>query len=325
MTPRSSPTAPRIISASRRTDIPAFYGDWFRARLKAGFCEVRNPFNGMVSRVSLLPPDVLSYVFWSRNYAPFLSVLDGLKEGGVPFSCHYTITGMPRSIEARAPEAMEVVETARELSRRFGQETLLWRYDPVLLSSETPPEWHLENFTRLAEFLRGFSNRCYFSFPSMYRKTKRNLERRAREAGFRVWTESAGNFDESILRGLIEELASRAMARGFRMYSCCGDKWVNPSRNLFKASCVDWPPPQSTDATPADFAGPAVKPGPTRPECGCRQSVDIGAYHSCAHACAYCYAVDDPDKALEFHRAHDPNAAELTTVYGYTKSGTPRE
>jgi len=373
-------SSPFILSASRRTDIPAFYGEWFRNRLRAGWCETRNPFSGQVYRVSLRPRDVLGWVFWSRNYEPFLGALRELHDSGQRFICHFTITNFPRVFEPRVPPLDAAVETARRLAAAFGPDVVQWRYDPILLTQLTPPEWHEGNFAALAGRLEGSARRCIFSFPTMYRKTVRNLETleggEVRSAGFspssqgeesvRVWSQKAGDFTLEDLSGLARRLAAIAASHGMRMQTCCNDRWIAPEHNIVKAHCADWPLLWSLGAgrhlgdagreprgaaEPCGGAGPcgavescgvskpfgtpeprgAAEPcggaetrgtpdlfgegefevplHPTRRECGCFKSIDIGCYETCGHGCAYCYAVDDPARAqanLARHQAQAP-------------------
>jgi hypothetical protein len=124
-----------IVSASYRSDIPAFYAEWFRRRLAAGFASVVNPYGGPPYRVALAPAEVDGFVFWTRNVGPFLGVLDELHQAGRPFMLHFTITGYPRALEAGTVAA------------RFGPGRLVWRYDPIVLSSLTPADFHRANFT----------------------------------------------------------------------------------------------------------------------------------------------------------------------------------
>lgn len=303
--PAQSPT---IISASRRTDIPAFYGEWFRNRLQAGWCDVHNPYSGQSYRVSLAPRDVLGWVFWSRNYAPFLDTLHTLHAEGQRFLCHFTINGLPRALEAHTPSSARAVETAHVLSSVFGVDVVQWRYDPILLTSITPPEWHLRNFAALASRMAGATRRCLFSFPEMYQKAKRNLAALETTGGFRTWSIEAGDFQPETLAQLSHEIASMARRNGMQMYSCCGPEWVDEDGLILPAQCVDWPLLRSLIPDAQDIEVPQK---PTRKGCNCFKSIDIGRYHTCTHGCAYCYAVDSPEKARASQLAHDAQSEKL--------------
>ncbi|MGI6296137.1 MAG: DUF1848 family protein [Armatimonadota bacterium] len=156
----------RIISASRRTDIPAFHADWFMQRIDEGSVRWRNPFGGQQIETSLLPEDVAAMVFWSRDYRPMIPHLGELYRRGYRFLFHFTITGLPEAFEPRVPEVEIALSTAKELADQYGAEAVLWRYDPVLISSITPADYHLNRFGELAAQLQGYTSRCYFSFPT---------------------------------------------------------------------------------------------------------------------------------------------------------------
>ncbi|MGC9516015.1 DUF1848 family protein [Methanocrinis sp.] len=140
-----------IISASYKTDIPAFYGEWFEKRLEAGYCKVANPYNRrQVRRVSLAREDVDGFVFWTRNLGPFLGRLERVRDFGRPFTVQQTITGYPRELEPSVVDARRSVRHLRAVAERYGPRAAVWRYDPILFTSLTPAEYHLDNFERLA-------------------------------------------------------------------------------------------------------------------------------------------------------------------------------
>lgn len=155
---------PRIISASRRTDIPAFYAEWFMNRVRAGYCVYPNPLYPTKSyRVSLLPNDVLGIVFWTRHPAPLIPSLDSLNKAGFTYYFQYTITGYPRSIELRTPPIDVATKTFIELSRQIGPERVIWRYDPIILNRDLGKDWHRDNFSRIADAVGGATMRVVVS------------------------------------------------------------------------------------------------------------------------------------------------------------------
>ena len=172
-----------IISASYRTDIPAFYSDWFLNRIAAGEARFRNPFGGGIVTVPLKPADVDGIVFWTRNFAPLLDRLGPVAARGWPFVVHYTVTGYPRLLEPSVIRAADAAAQIAQLAARFGPRAIVWRYDPVLLTSLTGPDWHRETFARLAKLLHGHVDEAVLSFVEPYRKTRRNLDRLARDTG----------------------------------------------------------------------------------------------------------------------------------------------
>jgi hypothetical protein len=276
---------PILISASRRTDIPAFFTPWFQERLNAGYCETQNPFSKKTSRVSLKQEDVLGWIFWSRNYAPFLKTLHALHAQGQRFLCHLTITNYPRALESHTPHAALAIEAAFQIARAFSPDVLQWRYDPIILTSITPPEWHLRNFETLSAALEGNVRRCIFSFPTLYRKTARNLSQAECDGGFQTWSLQRGDFCKDDLQHLAHQLAAIAASHGMQLLTCCNDEWLTP--DIGKAHCVDWPLLKTLLLQPS-LVEPSLHP--TRSGCGCFKSVDIGAYDTCQHGCCYCYA-----------------------------------
>ena len=291
-----------IVSASYRTDIPAFYGDWFAARLAAGFAMVANPYGGAPYRVPLDPESVDGFVFWTKNIGPFLPVLGRLRERGDPFVVQYSITGYPRALERAVIEPARAADHMRRLAGDFGPRVAVWRYDPILLTSLTPPVWHEARFAALARGLRGTTDEVVVSFAQIYRKTGRNLDAAAGIGNF-AWEDPPA--DEK--RALIAALAGIAADHGMRLTVCSQPDLTEPPAE--PAACID--------ATRlSDVAGRAVaaKRKGNRPGCLCHESRDIGAYDTCPHGCAYCYAVASHPAARRRYRAHDPAAETLAPV-----------
>lgn len=286
----------RVVSVSRRTDIPAFYSRWFLGRVRAGFCHWRNPYGGQIYRVSLLPEDVLAFIFWSRNPRPLLPHLDGLRAAGYRFAQHMTINSYPRTIETHNPPLNAAIDTFRQVSAIAGPDFTFWRYDPILLSDQTPAAYHLEQFDRISRALEGATSRCYFSFAHFYGKTERNIARAEKEHELAV--ERAPALEHQ--RALVHALRDIAAPRGITLYACyeaelAGDG-IAPSR------CID------SDVIASLNGERSVKlaAAPTRDACGCVEAADIGAYDSCAFGCAYCYATNSRAAALRRMQAHDP-------------------
>jgi hypothetical protein len=168
-----------VISASRRTDIPSFYADWFFERLMEGFVDVRNPFNPkQMRRVLLDPESVACLVFWTRDARPMLSRLDELEP--YAFYFHITIIGYGAALEPSGPLASEAVEMLKALASEIGQNRVIWRYDPVLLAGCYDANWHIRNFAALAKELSGSVRHCVISIYDAYRHT----DVRLKKAGF---------------------------------------------------------------------------------------------------------------------------------------------
>jgi hypothetical protein len=289
---------PMMVSASYRTDIPAFYTNWLMARLAAGFCRVRNPYGGGSYEVSLRPGAVAGFVFWTRNLGPLLPLLDEVRVRA-PFMVQFTLTGYPRALEPGVIEPDAATAQLRALCQRWGRRAAVWRYDPVASTSLTPPEWHRANFARLAAALGGLVNEVVLSFVQPYRKTARNLDAAARRHGF-TWRDPPQ--DEK--QALIAELAAIAASHGMKASLCAQPELMAPG--LAAARCID-------AERLSDLAGSpiAAREKGNRAGCRCAESRDIGAYDSCAQGCAYCYAVSSPALARRRLKAHDPEAVML--------------
>lgn len=281
----------RIVSVSRRTDITAFYSPWFFARVDAGFCEWVNPFNSRRQRVSLAVEDVAGFVFWTRYAEPMLPRVRELDRRGYRYYFHVTINGYGREFEPRNPVIDRAISAFRSLSDAISPERTYWRYDPLILSDRTNTDFHCRNFERIARHLEGYTGRCYFSFLDQYGKTRRNLVRLERSGGPQVYEP-----DSAERRNLTRTMRDIAAASHIKMYACCEDAVAGGG--IEKAHCVDAEP----------FGGNAcgVKPAPTREQCGCVQSVDIGAYDTCRFGCVYCYATNRYKAAVKRALMHDP-------------------
>lgn len=274
-----------IVSASYRTDIPAFHAAAFRARLAAGYCDVKNPYGGKPARVALRGPGVDGYVFWTRNAAPFGAALEDVATLGLPIVVQFTVTGYPRALDAHTIRPDAAAAQIAALARTYGARAVVWRYDPVLLTSLTPPAWHRANFARLAAQMAGSVDECIVSAAQMYRKTVRRLDRAAKRHGF-DWIEP----DPSIERALLVDLAAISGDFGIATTVCSQPHLAAGA--LDAARCID-------AGRLSDIAGRDIvaKTKGNRPGCLCAESRDIGAYDSCAHGCVYCYAVSDHDRA----------------------------
>jgi hypothetical protein len=249
--------------------------------------------------VSLLPDDVEGIVFWTKNIGPFLGRLPEVRERGIPFVVQYTINAYPRALECSVIDASRSIEHMKALHDEYGPRAAVWRYDTVVSSSITPPDFHLPNFERIARALEGFADEVVISFAQIYRKTKRNMDRAALDAGF-TWLDPP---DEG-KRALLAALSECARSCGFRL-SVCGQRQFL-SDGIADARCID-------PARLSDVAGRPVHAAARahRSVCGCFHSRDIGEYDTCPHGCVYCYAVRSRDLARERFRTHDPQGEFL--------------
>jgi hypothetical protein len=289
-----------IISASRRTDIPAFYARWFINRLRAGYCEVRNPFNaGQVSRVALGPENVTAIMFWTRDprpLMPYLAELTGM--GHEPFFL-FTLLDNPRALDPKCPEPAVSLAAFTALAEVFpGRVT--WRYDPVVLTEATPPDWHRRTFERLAASLAGCTDRVVVSLMEPYRKIAGRMASLAKE-GFGPLAQ-----DAATLVRLFVDLRDMAAAHGMTLSTCCQPE-VFEAAGIPAARCID---PDWIEGRIGRMLEDVKDPN-QRPRCGCAPSKDIGAYDMCLFGCRYCYATASFERARANFARHDPDAACL--------------
>lgn len=289
-----------IISASRRTDIPALYSEWFMNRIRAGWCAVPNPLNiEQVSRVSLAPREVDCIVFWSKNPAPMLAHLDELDRRGFRYYFHFTLNDYPTQLEPNIPDIADRLKTFLDLSKHIGPLRVVWRYDPVIISNLTPVEFHRERFCSIAERLRGATHCVMVSIVDFYRKTDRRLSRLEQE-GFVFDRKSEPSAETA---GLLKDLAATADQEGMEIFTCAEERDFSEA-GIAAGRCIDehlmnrvWELGLRYRKDPAQ-----------RRLCLCTVSKDIGMNDSCTHGCAYCYSTRDHILAVRRHAEHDPGS-----------------
>jgi hypothetical protein len=273
-------------------------------RLKEGFAGMVNPFNGQKYFVSLKPEDVTCFVFWSKNFSPFLENLKIIDNMGYKFYFNHTITALPSVFEGNV-DKQSAIESLKQLSKTYSPRHINWRFDPIIISSICDRDYYIRAFEELASEFAGLVERCYFSFVTGYYKVKRNFEVLEKTTGVKIV-----DCSEDFRIELANELAVIAESYGIRMYSCCGDYLTG--KKILKAHCIDGSIIENL-FFPDGFP---YKEKPTRDQCGCAESTDIGTYDTCPHGCVYCYANAHKSKAAQRYNNHENESAFL----GYSKS-----
>ncbi len=284
-----------ILSVSRRTDIPAFYSEWFMNRVHEGYVLVRNPMNyHQVSKVSLNPDVIDCIVFWTKNAKPLLPYIQEIHEK-YPFYFQYTLNAYDRDIEPALPMLEEKIATFRELSDLIGSDAVIWRYDPILLTAKYTISWHIERFRYIAEAISGKTGTCVFSFIDIYDKVKNNIK------GYDVRSCTTEEMD--ILASGFSKIAA---AHNMELRTCAEianlDKY-----GIRHGCCIDG----DLIAKLTGWNMKAKKDPNQRAECGCLESIDIGQYNTCRHGCRYCYANFNPQSVITFSKQHDPASPYL--------------
>jgi DNA repair photolyase len=274
-----------IISASRRTDIPAFFADWFMHRIREGHFSRINPFNPrQIKRVSLAPEDVDAIVFWSKNPRPLMAHLDELDGRGHRYYIQFTLNPYDRTFEPHLPPLAERLTTFRALAERIGARKVVWRYDPVILGSTTPVAWHLERLAALAAELAGSTERLVFSFLDFYGKATKRLREVERRHGIRLCDMAAPEHRDEMLN-FAARLKRIGGDYGMEVFSCAEREDFREA-GIGHGSCIDGSLIRSLFGSDRSFARDRNQ----RKECLCVESVDMGMYNTCGFQCAYCYA-----------------------------------
>ncbi len=293
-------SAPLIVSASRATDIPAFYTDWLMYRLQAGYCAWRNPWSGVCQYVSFNATRFI--VFWSKNPAPLLERIDELN---VPCYIQYTLNDYEEEgLEPGVPKLQQRIATFHKLVEKLGAGSVLWRFDPLILTDKTDISELLEKIRRLSSHLEDYTDRLVFSFAdiAVYRKVSRNLQ--IAGINYQEWSEPK-------MQEFAKGLASLHLP--MRLMTCAETVDLSPY-GIEHSRCID--PGLIALRSPDDpvlqaYLWGAGKDKGQRAACGCIGAKDIGAYTTCPHGCLYCYANTSSRAAQTAYAQHNPNSETL--------------
>lgn len=288
-----SAQAPLIISASRATDIPAFYADWFLRRLEKGYVRWRNPFSGQDCYVSF--GNTRFIVFWSKNPAPLLPYLPMFKERGIGCYIHFTLNDYEaEGLEPNVPSLPQRIETFRRAVEVLGHGAVVWRFDPLILTDKINIDILLEKIAHIANALTGYTEKLVFSFADIesYKKVSRNL----RQSGinYREW-------DDETMREFASRLSTLDHNNWNLELATCAERIDLSEYGIEHNRCID---PElisrlaPDDANLQNFLYTARMDTGQRKACGCILSKDIGAYNTCPHGCLYCYANTSSASAL---------------------------
>ena len=278
-----------IIQTGMRTDIPAFFSEWFLNRIKEGFVLVRNPYNPkQVTRYSLYPDVVDLIAFCSKNPAPMLRHMNALK----PYGQYWfvTITPYGKEIEPNVPAKEKVMEDFKSLSDMVGIDSIGWRYDPIFVDAKHSVEWHISEFEKMAASLSGYTKSCVISFIDIYKKVERNFP-------------SAREVSKNDRLTIGKEFIKIAKQYGMTIRPCAEGNDLAP----YGADCSGCMTVNTFEtALHAHLDVPKRKSNQRNGQCACLLGVDIGAYDTCSHLCKYCYANTNAALVKENMRKHDP-------------------
>lgn len=283
-----------IIQTGMRTDIPAFYSEWFFNRIREGYVYVRNPYNEhQVTKYSLSPDVVDLLAFCTKNPAPMLPRMEALKGYGQYW--FVTITPYGKEIEPNVPDKAEVMENFKMLSDLVGVDSMGWRYDPIFIDKEHSVAWHIDAFQKMASNLAGYTKTCVISFLDIYKKVERNFpQARAVQKKDRI----------ELGKAMIEI----AGGYGITIRPCAeGDELA-----AFGADCSGCMTVHTFETALHEHLDiPKRKKNQRNGQCACFLGTDIGAYDTCGHLCRYCYANANAALVKENMRKHDPKSPFL--------------
>ncbi len=285
-----------ILSASRRTDIPAFYSEWLMKRIAAGYLYTRNPYNPkLLTRIDLKPSEdssgIEGIVFWTKNPAPMLKFLPELDLRGYLYYFQQTITGYPPSIERHTPPAQTAVRAFCRLSDQIGPEKTIWRFDPILLTETFGKPQIIRLFENLARSLSPYTKRVIVSFYTPYPKLKRRMSKLKplepnSETDKKPSTFGAGLRPINLIKNEIAKEIGEICSHYRLKAQTCSEKTDPVKYGIPPGACIDSKLLSAISGRTL-FAPPDQN---QRKLCACAKSVDIGAYNSCPHGCLYCYA-----------------------------------
>ena len=298
-----------IISASRRTDIPTYYSGWFLNRIKAGYVYVRNPMNvHQISRINLSPEVVDGIVFWTKNPIPMLDKLEALKDYMYYFQ--FTLNSYGADVEKNIPSKDKVIVPAfQRLSDFIGPDRVIWRYDPIFLSKTYTADYHIHYFEKLAKRLSSYTKKCTISFLDFYRNTEKNIA-----------ALSPTGFSAKQQEQLAKSIAEIAHSYGLRVDTCAEGIDLQ-QYGIEHARCIDDRLFGQLIQVPLKIK----KDKNQRSECGCMESLDIGAYNTCRNGCRYCYANYNEMSVGANRGNHNPNSPLLIGEIGTEDKITERK
>jgi DNA repair photolyase len=299
---------PLIISASRATDIPAFYPAWFMDRLRKGYVRRVNPYNGKSEFISFSACRVI--VFWSKNPKLLIPYLSEIDARGINYYFQFTLNDYEiERLEPNVPSLAERIETFQALSERIEKKRVIWRFDPLILTDSISVDILMERVEGVAEFIHPYTERLVISFADIqaYKKVRSNLDRgqvKYREFTTELMMEAAGRL-QTLNRRWGLKIASCAEGIDLALYGIEHNRCVD-DRLMIEAFPEDKKLMEFLGYEPGLFEvpRPALKDKGQRKACGCIVSKDIGMYNTCSHLCLYCYANTSPDTVEQNRRRH---------------------
>lgn len=280
-----------VLNVSGRTDIVAFYSDWFMNRIKEGFVDVRNPFNKkLVSRIYFEDVDLI--LFCTKNPIP---ILDKIEKINKPILFHVTLTPYKRDIEVNVPPKGKIIKAIKKLSNIIGKDNICVRYDPIFISDEYTLDYHIRNFDKLCTLLNGYVQTIIVSFIDDYKNVRNNYKfLRLKE------------FKESDYEAIGKSFSKSAKNNGMTVQTCFEERNL-VEYGFIQADCLGKELAERLTGKTKFKKWKARSGG----KCNCVEMADIGAYNTCKHFCKYCYANYDEKIVAQNNKLHDVNSSLL--------------
>jgi hypothetical protein len=290
-----------ILSVSRRTDIPAFYSEWFMKRIRAGFLYIRNPFNSnQISKIIISSDKVDCISFWSKNPAPIINYLKELDDLNYKYYFQFTITPYSNDLELNIPNKNEIINTFIKLAEKIGKEKVILRYDPIIITDKYNYDFHFKAFESICNKLHNYTEKIIISFVDDYKKVSRNMKD----------IDLKEIMDED-MRYLGSNFARIAKKYNLPIETCAEEIDLSEF-GIGHGKCIDG---ELIERIIGYKIINKVKKDGNREHCGCMKCIDVGQYNTCIHNCLYCYANVNKDIALENFNLHDPNSPILSGAY----------
>ncbi len=285
-----------IISASRRTDIPSYYGEWFMRRLREGFVFIPNPYNAKrYSKASLTRDTVDIIAFWTKNPMPFMQYLSEINKLGYVYFFQFTLTPYGRETERNLPNKNKLLEAFINLSKDIGKERLVWRYDPIIISRQYDITYHAESFAYMVQKLSNYTERCVVSFVDNYKNV---TARMGKDLAYSATKESMFT-----IANIFSKLAKQ---NGLELFSCSEEIELGQF-GIQHGACLDKKHIEKILGSQIKIR----KDKNQRQKCLCVESIDIGTYNCCANGCNYCYALTTQQSSMQNMAKHNPKSPVL--------------
>ena len=281
-----------ILNTGNRTDIPAFFSDWFFNRIQEGFVCVRNPYFPHQVTKYILDPQIIDIIcFCTKNPKPMLSRLDLIKD--YKQFWFVTITPYNQTIEPYVPNKNEIIRSFIELSKKIGSRCIGWRYDPIFLNDYYTIEYHLRIFEKMCQKLTGYTHQCVISFIDLYQKTKKNFKE----------VQEVNQKDQIYLCQKFVEIGKKY---NIEIYTCHENEFLKTT-GVHTSGCMN----QQIIERALGHSLKLPKINEARQGCRCLLNNDIGVYNTCLHSCLYCYANYDRVTVLKNVKMHNKKSPFL--------------